>query len=852
MILFTLSLSGGTIFAASEQRSFAAAAAAFQAKLWNRAETEFAQFRQNFPNSTNVSQAILLQAQSEFEQKNFSDAIELLKTGQTGATNLEDQFVYWIGESQFASGDYLDAADTFVSLAQNFPDSAFAERGVVEAASSLAKMNNWPMVESLLETNSIFSSPQKIADNETSARGEMLLAQAKFEQKKFAEAAGVLESVNPKILAPDLQWQRADMLCRIKMAADDFAGALAVTTNLLQIAGTKNDLAAEAIALRGEILQKSGSAKEAIAEYQKNLKPSVPLERQREAVLKIADVLASQNQYTNAAQKLVDFLQQFSNAPVADMALLTLGEFHLKNYAADHSATNELQEARARFDQFFDTFTNSPLVGKAYLDRGWCDWFSGDRSQSLDDFKTAAQKLPPSEDLAVAKFKMGDVLFEQKDFKGARQNYDAVLQLTNFPAVENVLAGRALYQAMRASVELKDLVGASRALSQLINGYPRSDSLQSAELLYGESLADLQKPSDARVTYQTFESQWPTALRPQVEFAIARTYELETNWPAAITAYENWLGNFPTNDLWPRAAYSLAWANFRAGDETNAFQLFTNFVSRFPDETNLAAQAQWWIADHFYRAGDFVDAEKNYELVYQNFLTNDLAYPARLMAGYAAVARQDYNGAIRDYFSKLEEDTNCPPDLRVQATFAHGDALMHAEPENTNSPLANFQRATKVFGWIVQANPTNAAAARAWIQIGDCNLQSGNLDDATNAYMQAAGSTAASISVKDQARIGIGLVLEKKAELLSGDDKAAMLRSALNNYLDVFDTAINPPPNEMADPFWVKKAGLQALSLIQTLNVAPPGGFIDEMEIVLPQLKESLEKKRTELSQPKS
>jgi TolA-binding protein len=850
LILFALVLGGGQMFAVSEQRAFAAAAAAFQAKMWSRAETEFSQFKQNFPNSTNAPQAILLQAQSEFQQNKFADAIELLKANQPSAKNLEDQFVYWIGESQFASGNYLDAADTFISLAQNFSDSSYAARGIVEAASSLAKLNNWPAVESLVGTNSVILN-QKNADVETVARGQLLLAQAKFEQKDFGGAANVLESINPKTLPPDLEWQRADLLCRVIAGAGDLPGALAVTTNLLQIAHNGN-LAAEVISLRGDLFQKSDLPNDAIAEYQKNLKASVPLERQREAILKIAQLMASQNQFTNATQSLAGFLQQFSNAPVADMALLTLGEFHLKNYAADHSATNELQEARARFDQFFDAFTNSALIGKAYLDRGWCNLFAGNNADSLDDFKSAAQKLPPSEDLAVARFKIGDALFGQNDFKGARENYSAVLELTNFPAVANGLAGRALYQVMRASVESKDLVGASRALAQLINGYARSESLQSAELLYGESLADLQKPSDARETYQTFEQQWPTAMRPQVEFAIARTYELETNWPAAIEKYQNWLAAFPTNDLWPRTAYSLAWANFQGGNETNALNLFTNFVARFPDETNLASQAQWWIADHFYRAGDFVDAEKNYELIYQNFATNDLIYPARLMAGYAAVARQDYNGAIRDYFGKLEEDTNCPSDLRVQATFAHGDALMHAEPENTNSPLANFQRATKVFGWIVQLNPTNAASARAWVQIGDCDLQLGNFDDATNAYAQAANLPAANISVRNQAQIGIGIVLEKKAEQFSGDDKKALLQSALNNYLDVFDTAINPGKGEMADAFWVKKAGLQALPLIQTLGVAAPDGFIDEMEKLLPQLKDSLEKKRTELSLPKS
>ncbi|HXE42401.1 MAG TPA: tetratricopeptide repeat protein, partial [Candidatus Baltobacteraceae bacterium] len=299
LILFVLILSSGHLFAANEQRAFTAATAAFQAKMWSRAEVEFAQFKNDFPNSTNVPQAVLLQAQAQFQQKKFTDAINLLKANQIAAKNFEDQFIYWIGESQFASGDYLDAADTFISLAQNFPDSSFMARGVVEAASSLAKLNNWPAVESLVGTNSIALN-QKNADVETVSRGQLLLAQAKFEQNNFGGAASVLESINPKTLPPDLEWQRTDLLCRVIARSGDLPGALAVTTNLLKIA-RNNNLAAEVIALRGDLFQKSDLPNDAIAEYQKNLKASVPLERQREAVLKIAEILAAQNQFTNAA-----------------------------------------------------------------------------------------------------------------------------------------------------------------------------------------------------------------------------------------------------------------------------------------------------------------------------------------------------------------------------------------------------------------------------------------------------------------------------------------------------------------------------------------------------------------------
>jgi tetratricopeptide (TPR) repeat protein len=230
---------------------------------------------------------------------------------------------------------------------------------------------------------------------------------------------------------------------------------------------------------------------------------------------------------------------------------------------------------------------------------------------------------------------------------------------------------------------------------------------------------------------------------------------------------------------------------------------------------------------------------------------------ARMMAGRAAVARQDYSGAIRDYFITLESDTNCPPDLRAQAFFAHGSALMRMDSADTNNPLANFRSATNVFSQISLLSPKNPAAAMlAECAIGDCDLQLGNFDYATNAYAQvfASTKTAASVALRSRAQIGIGIVLEKMAATMTGTNQTADLEEARDNYLEVFDTwtGKNLGAGETADPFWVKEAGWRALPLIEKLGTADPNKFIDQMETLFPQSKDSLEKKRAVLSSPRS
>jgi TolA-binding protein len=517
---------------------------------------------------------------------------------------------------------------------------------------------------------------------------------------------------------------------------------------------------------------------------------------------------------------------------------------HLKDYVARPAVvTNGLQEAQARFSQFLGAFGNSTLIGRAYLDRGWCFWVAGKIPESLDAFKAAARNLPPSVDLAVARFKMGDALFKQRKYTDARENYRAVVNdFTNFPAVGETLCPQALYQMLRACLELNDVAGASNSLARILKIYPTSNLADKSVLLVGESFTDMQQSASARALFEKFKQRFPNSpLRPEVELALARTYEQENDWPMAIGVYDAWVKDFTTNTLLlPQVEYARAWANFQAGRETNAFLLFTNFIAQFPSN-GLAPVAQWWVGDHFFNEGDFVNAERNYKYVFQNWPESSLAYPAKMNAGRAAMGRFGYSDAI-DYFMSLTSDTNCPPDLDAQALFAYGGALMQKESD-TNSPLANFDQAILVFKAICQLYPESEQAALAWGEIGDCYLQLTNYDAATGAYTQVTNSPVASVVARSQAQVGIGLVFEKRAAQATGQEQTELLQRALQNYLDVL-YGENLRDGEQANSFWMEKAGLQAAGVTEALGEwSQAMNVYRRLEELLPPLRGSLEKK---------
>jgi TolA-binding protein len=860
LILFALVLGGGPLFAAGtrEDRAYAAALAAFHDKFYDRAEAGLTQFLQTYRKSTNAPMAVLLLAQAEFHLGKYSTAIARLSASnnlaRAQAAGLADRYAYWRAEAQFASGDFQGAADTFISLTDNFSNSPLGLNAVVEAAAAYEKLGQRASVDDLLDnTNGLFQRTAQLDPaSELVADGRLLQSESKCLRHDFAGAIRILNLLDSTTLTPEQDWKRSHQLYRASLGLEDPDAALTATTNLLQIArhgqgGMWATNLAESVASHADVLEKEGRLAEAFAAWQENLTNSVPVGKQQQAVLKMAGLAAAQNNLPDAEAGLENYLAQFPGSPATELALLTLGELDLKDFVAQPAATNQLAAAQAKFDQLLAADTGSPLASKAFLNRGWCHWLAEKYPESLADFQAAAERLPLSEDLAVARFKMGDAQFAQTNYAGAQTNYQAVL--TDFPALTNVgisLGDRALYQIFRTHLELQEATGADDAMRRLLEKFLTGTPTDNSLLLMGDGFSDFGSPAKAREVFRRFETERADSpLVPKVAFAAARTFEREQNWPAAVTNYANWLNDFPTNDLRPEVEYARNWAVFQTGDEAGAFALFTKFISQFPTNS-LTPLAHWWVADHFFRLGgtNFMAAEFNYELIFQDFSTNQLAYPAQLMAGRAAMGRSQPSDASR-YFVTLIKDTNCPAELGARARFAYSEALRQMTSSETNN--ANLQLATNILSQICQMYPTNEAGARAWSELGDCNLQLGALDAATNAYAKvfdtnSPASAAASTALRNRAQVGLGIVLEKKAEGFSSDDQKPLLALALKNYQDVFYSDA-----ETKDEFWTKKAGLHMLTLVDktgSLKGDDLENFITKLKNTFPQLQDSQELKR--------
>jgi len=810
----------------AERSAYHAADEQLKMAFYPVAEELAADFCRKYTNSTLLPKAILIRAQARYEQSNYVGAAELLLSHFDPRDPSADEYLYWLGFAEGKRGQYREAAKAFSRIAKEYPASEHVLDASIQEAAVLGMIPDWDrVIELLSRSNGVFQIAAAYHTRTNSPgdqvfRGFLLLSQAQMAVSNYAGAEATLHRFDKSLLNPTNTWQRQFLLCKIQLADGRTEEALQNTTNLLTRAGDTMvpALEAESAAFRASILEKLARFDEAITNYNQNLVEGRPPSRQRQAVLKISELSSRQNKVNEGAQLLEQFVSQFPDSVSADLALLTLGELRLRQFeeragtndpaavATNFLAQTNLSQALNSFQTLAKKFPRSSYFAKGQLGYGWCLWFANRMPEAQQALQTATSALPVSTEQAVAYFKLADAQFRQGNFGGAIDSYEALIAkfsvLSNANVTVSNLFEPALYQEVRAGLAWGKLDKATDALTRIRNWYPNGFHTERAVLLTGQADTEAGNPRRARALFTGFINVVSNAsLVPEIQLAIARTYERENDWTNAIQQYDHWLNTYTNHSARPQAEYYRAWAISQTGDRTNAFICFTNFTARFPTN-DLAALARWWVADFQFGIGAFTSADKEFQTIAHDWPGTELAFQAQMMAGRSAYSRYSWNDAEGD-FTGLWINTNCTLDLRFQALFALGDTVAM----KTNG---NYAEAMKVLEGIPRQYATNKLAALALgqracyaLQWAQSTTAGDKYDVVSNAFTEVIKSPQANVTATNIATIGLGVVLEKLA-LQRPDEGRKYRELALEQYVNVF---LNDQEPEM---FWIKFAGMEA------------------------------------------
>lgn len=847
-VLLGIALTFGARAAEGEADFFKNATDAFRDKFYERAEDQFAAFVAKFPASTNLAEAILYQAQARHFQKKHDAAIELLGTHLPKAGHAADQYVFTWADALSAKGNQTAAAEQYGRLVKDFPNSPLRLQAAYLQALSVYQLKDLPGAISLLANPEGAFRPLAASQPQErfSFAGGLLLAEALLGTGQLDDARKAAAQMSPAPERLESLWERHDILARIELAGSTPQAALPHLTNAVLVAQTaqRPRLQAQSWNIEAEVYRKLSQTLNAIASYEKIAAvEALPLDQRRLAMLKSVELHSTSGNLTNAISRLETYLTSNTNEPAADLLRVKAADLWIDRVRAEMPGgkppaasvgfiTNGLNQARLHLNIVITLFTNSPHLGRAWLNLGWTFWeeatafdWPARMQESETAFRIASEKLTRSDDQALALFKLADTHLYLQQPKAAITNYLAVLQnYADLPQVKNSLFGRTYAQLVRAHVEIEEITKARAFLAELRKVSPNAPITEDTFFQVGQALASSGQAPEARAVFQDFLNNYPASpLAPEVRFSEARTHAVEANFSTAIQKHEQWLAMHTNHTLRAQVEFQRGILLEKIGQTTNALAVFQDFVGRFSTNA-LAPAAQTWIADYYYGQQLWTLAEQNYQRVFQNtnWTADVLSYQARMMAARTAFRREGYDDA-RSYLTTLVNDPKCPADLKPEALFALGDVFLEQPITASTNPVYNFIEGAAVFDRITNQYPGTLLAVLALAKKGDCHFQIGSHTnypssyvEATNAYWTVLKTTATNVPVKvlNQAEFGLARVLEKMAEGKNGADRETLLKTALNHFLNIVYGRTGPGPS---DPYYLKLAAREGGRLTEAL-----------------------------------
>lgn len=827
--------------ASDETRAWEVVARLFEGAVYDLAEQEIQAFTAQYPQSDKLPEAQLLLAEVRCRQGKYALALEGLEAHAAQAGPWADQYRFWTGESLSRLLRFDEAVEVYAGLVRDYPESSRLLDAVVGQAFALQQSGK------VNEAFALLSRPDGLflklstgrESEEVVALGFLLMGETALASGQAAAGVALLERLPGEGLAGPLAWQRVHLLARLQARLGQVDSAVVTVEGLVsQLEGLTNTVALQfrpdAIALAGQIYEQKGDVQRALTLFERNLSPGVDPVRRREAAAQTSRLALERLKGEAAVERLETDLARYPDDPLMDPLRVALAELWLRRYfqlPAEQRAASLplLRQVRQRIGPVL-TNAPGPWVARAQFSLGWCGWEEATRGggepryrESAEAFEGAVTGLPRSIEQVVARFKAGDARYALAEYATAVDHYwAAATNYGDFPQVRKGFGDHALYQIVRASIELGDLEAASRAMSLVLEWFPQSYFGDRSLLLFGQALGSKGKPAEARQLFTDFLQNFPsTSLAPELGLAVARTWQQEGDWAEASAEYERWMQAHADHPSRGQAAYELAWSSHRAGEEARAFEQFSRFLAEFPNHP-LAPAALHWMADYHFRQGRFDLAESEYQRIYQNtnWPPSELNYHARLMAGRSAFRRTSYREA-RTYFTDLinKVGTNAPPGLLPEAYFALGDTIRQGA--DADKLVASLAEAIVAYNKIPQNHPTSPLVPLAWGEIGNCHFQLGKTDAkqyelALAAYTNVVES-AANVSARSQAEVGMAMCLEAKAGLLASGDRAGLQVEALGHYLRVTEGA-NLREGEEADLFWVERAGTAGAYLAEQLQ----------------------------------
>jgi len=477
---------------------------------------------------------------------------------------------------------------------------------------------------------------------------------------------------------------------------------------------------------------------------------NTPRRLRAEALLRRGELAFNEGRYADCIRTLRDLRRRFPELEQARTAALTLAWALYR--------TGDYSGAAALAGTILDEETNAARRAEWIYLQANTQRQLGRMEAARRSYRRLLQKYPSSAFADAARVELAGML-------EAEGQYGEALRLLQDHVPGGELKDRALWIVASACQGLGHTAEADDTYQRLIDECPASPLAAAALFRRAELAREAGQPVEAARLFLTFARRYPTN-----ETAAAALWNAAAAWTEAgreeeaEQAYARLLERFPGSSLHAGSLYRKALIHCRRREWAEAQEALSRLLQRFPDFTHRA-EALYWLGVSAENRDDVGGAEQAYRrlLEGEGAPARELECRARLrLAGL--LRQQGEPEAAAEVLRPLLEES-CPGDATATACLwlahhefsagrwsnswrAAGVALGSTNPVVRQqaayyggaaaSRLRRYEEAAARLKQALGPDRTLPEAAHAALELGDVELARGRLEEAAEAYREAA------------------------------------------------------------------------------------------------------------------
>ncbi len=590
----------------NEKELFIVAQRAFEDGFYDVSLRYVNQLLAEFPTTTKVVEARLLEGQCYFFKKQYVKAFAVFKE-LVAHGEYRDASLFWLGETYLKGGDVAKAREQYRQVIDVFPSSLYAPQAYYS------------------------------------------LAWCYFQKGDYPSARKMFQALIDKFPSNNLSEDAAFKLGECDYNAAQYEGAVYLFNKYID-GHPRSPRLYEAQFNVAEAFYNLEQYDKALDAYQKARGMT------KEPPALVASLVGT-GWCQIKLQKYADALKSFDEADAAARAAKIPGEDILLGKANLFMAQEKFKDAEASYTELLTRFPASPRLGETYLGRANACYLANNFPGAVGDYAKVialyAAVAGQEKVIEKARFGLAWTYLKSGDLQNAVAMFQAVADNTD----DKMVKVSAVTQIADAYQQAGEMDKAVAVYDRILREMPDSPYGDHVQYRLGISLLKSGKIDPAIFAFQALKANYPRSKYiAESRYYLGMAYFRKKDWSSAVeglTAFV--LGTPPSDEFAPESRYILALAQFNLHHFDKAVAAFNEILRLYQDRPQVLQNAQVGLAKTYHAMGDTKEALKRFKDIVYRYPRTEAEIEGLLWVGQYNMADGLYQRAAELYAQGLAD-----------------------------------------------------------------------------------------------------------------------------------------------------------------------------------------------------